>query len=124
MSSFVAKQTKVNKVEAELKQTENLVKDLEDELKTKDSLTVKDDLQNGEKQRDEKTAEKSESISQIEAELESELERLEINMNYSNIETRLSDVFEVSFMLLLMLFALLSANHCLILVDYVRSFWK
>uniref|UniRef100_A0A1J3DFZ0 Protein POLAR LOCALIZATION DURING ASYMMETRIC DIVISION AND REDISTRIBUTION n=1 Tax=Noccaea caerulescens TaxID=107243 RepID=A0A1J3DFZ0_NOCCA len=90
MSSFVA-----NKAKAEIKQTENLVKDLEDELKTKDALTEKDDLQNGEKQCDEKTAEKSESISKIEAELEAELERLEINMTFSNIETRLSDVFEL-----------------------------
>uniref|UniRef100_A0A1J3JJN4 Uncharacterized protein n=1 Tax=Noccaea caerulescens TaxID=107243 RepID=A0A1J3JJN4_NOCCA len=90
MSSFVA-----IKAKAEIKQTENLVKDLEDELKTKDALTEKDDLQNGEKQCDEKTAEKSESISKIEAELEAELERLEINMTFSNIETRLSDVFEL-----------------------------
>lgn len=96
MSSFVANQTEVNKVKAELKQRENMVKDLEDELKTKDSLTVKDDLHNGGKQCDEKTAQKSESISKIEAELEAELERLEINMTSSNIETRLSDVFEVS----------------------------
>ncbi|KFK25172.1 hypothetical protein AALP_AA8G075800 [Arabis alpina] len=95
MSSFVANQTKVNKVKAESKQTGSLVKDLEDELKIKDSLTVKDDLHNGEKQCDEKTAEKSESISKIEAELEAELERLEINLKSSNIETRLSDVFEL-----------------------------
>lgn len=105
MSSFVANQTKVNKVEANSKQTENLVNDLEDELKTKDSSTVNDDLHNGEKQCDKKTAEKSESISKIEAELKAELERLEINMKSSNIETRLSDVFEVSSIQILMLFA-------------------
>lgn len=99
MSSCVANQTELNKVRVESKQTENLVKDLEDELKTKDSLTVKDDLHNGEKQCDEKTAENSESISKIEAELEAELERLEINMNSSNIVTKLSDDFEVSYIL-------------------------
>lgn len=94
MSSFVANQTELNKVRAESKQTENLVKEFEDELKRKDSLTVQDDLHNGEKR-----VENSESVSKIEAELEAELERLEINMTSSNIETKLSDVFEVSFIL-------------------------
>ncbi|CAA7026978.1 unnamed protein product [Microthlaspi erraticum] len=89
MSSFVSNQAEVNKVKAELKQRQHLVKDLEEELKTKD------DLHNGEKQCDEKTAEKSESRSKIEAELEAELERLEINMISSNTETKLSDVFEM-----------------------------
>ncbi|XP_010423146.1 PREDICTED: uncharacterized protein LOC104708300 [Camelina sativa] len=91
MSSFVANQTELNKVRVESKQTDNLVKDLEDDLKTKDSLTVKDDLHKG----DEKTAENSESISEIEAELEAELERLEINIKSSNIETKLPDIFEL-----------------------------
>ncbi|KAG2300825.1 hypothetical protein Bca52824_037297 [Brassica carinata] len=90
MSSFVANQTEVNKVKAELKQTESLVKDSEDELKTKDSLSVNDDLHDGEK-----TPENSESIGEIEAELVAELERLQINMNSSNIETQPSDVFEL-----------------------------
>ncbi|KAF8115631.1 hypothetical protein N665_0025s0099 [Sinapis alba] len=88
ISSFVANQTEVNKVKAELNQTESLVKDSEDELKTKDSLTENDD--------GEKTAENSEeSISEIEAELVAELERLQVNMNSSNIETQPSDVFEL-----------------------------
>lgn len=84
MSSFVANQTEVNKVKAELKETEN-------GLKRKDSLTVNDDLHYGEK-----TAGNSESIGEIEAELVAELERLQINMNSSNIETQPSDFFEVS----------------------------
>ncbi|CAN7036363.1 unnamed protein product [Brassica oleracea var. botrytis] len=83
MSSFVANQTEVNKVKAELKETEN-------GLKTKDSLTVNDDLHYGEK-----TAGNSESIGEIEAELVAELERLQINMNSSNIETQPSDFFEL-----------------------------
>lgn len=88
MSSFMASQAEVSKVKQELKQTENLVHDLEDELEMKDSLIVKEiDI--------EKAADNSESISNIEAELEAELERLEINMNSSNIETRLSDMIEV-----------------------------
>lgn len=74
MASFMASQAK-----QELKQTENVVHDLEDELEMKDSLIVKEvDT--------EKAAENSDSISNIEAELEAELERLEINMNTSNIE--------------------------------------
>lgn len=84
MSSLVANQTEVNKVKAELKETEN-------GLKTKDSLTENDDLHYGEK-----TAGNSEFIGEIEAELVAELERLQINMNSSNIETQPSDVFEVS----------------------------
>ncbi|KAF3567120.1 hypothetical protein DY000_02019496 [Brassica cretica] len=90
MSSFVANQTEVNKVKAELKETESLVKDSEDGLETKDSLTENDDLHYGEK-----TAGNSESIGEIEAELVAELERLQINMNSSNIETQPSDVFEL-----------------------------
>lgn len=92
MSSFVANQTEVNKVREELKETESLVKDSEDGVETKDSLTVNDDeLHDGEK-----TAENSESIGEIEAELVAELEMLQMNMNSSNIETQPSDVFEVS----------------------------
>ncbi|XP_010452773.1 PREDICTED: uncharacterized protein LOC104734819 [Camelina sativa] len=91
MSSFVANQTELNKVRVESKQTDNLVKDLEDDLKTKDSLTVEDDLHIG----GEKTADNSESISEIEAELEAELERLEINIKSSNIDTKLPDIFEL-----------------------------
>ncbi|CAH2044077.1 unnamed protein product [Thlaspi arvense] len=88
MSSFMASQAEVSKVKQEPKQTENLVHDLEDELELKDSLIVKElDI--------EETAENSESISNIEAELEAELERLEINMNTSNIEPRLSDMIEM-----------------------------
>lgn len=91
MSSFVANQTEVKKVKEELKETESLVKDSEDGVETKDSLTVDDDeLHDGEK-----TAENSESIGEIEAELVAELEMLQMNMNSSNIETQPSDVFEL-----------------------------
>lgn len=91
MSSFVANQTEVKKVREELKETESLVKGSEDGVETKDSLTVNDDeLHDGEK-----TAENSESIGEIEAELVAELEMLQMNMNSSNIETQPSDVFEL-----------------------------
>ncbi|KAF3591123.1 hypothetical protein DY000_02026296 [Brassica cretica] len=73
IASFMARQAEVSKVKQELKKTENVVHDVEDELEMKDSLIVKEvDT--------EKAAENSESISNIEAELEAELERLEINM--------------------------------------------
>lgn len=73
MASFMARQAEVSKVKQELKETENVVHDVEGELEMKDSLIVKEvDT--------EKAAENSESISNIEAELEAELERLEINM--------------------------------------------
>ncbi|KAB2053506.1 hypothetical protein ES319_A12G192500v1 [Gossypium barbadense] len=42
-----------------------------------------------------KVGESSESMSQIEAELEAELERLGLNMNVSNLERRLSDLDEL-----------------------------
>ncbi|CAN8264850.1 unnamed protein product [Cochlearia groenlandica] len=87
MSSFMATQAGMIKVKEEVKQTENLVHDIED-LERKDSLIVKE-------VNIEKTAEDAESISNIEAELEAELERLEINMNSSNTETRLSDIIEM-----------------------------
>ncbi|KAL0738432.1 hypothetical protein Bca4012_014642 [Brassica carinata] len=78
MALFMARQAEVSKVKQELKQTENVVHSLENELEMKDSLIVKDlDI--------EKAGENSESISNIEAELEAELERLEINMNTSNM---------------------------------------
>lgn len=43
----------------------------------------------------EKAAENSESIINIEAELEAKIERLGINMNTSNTETRLSDTIDI-----------------------------
>ncbi|CAH8389637.1 unnamed protein product [Eruca vesicaria subsp. sativa] len=84
MASFMARQAK-----QELKERENVVHDVGDELEMKDSLTVKEVYI-------EKAGENSESISNIEAELEAELERLEINMNTSNMVEMEPD-FEVEF---------------------------
>lgn len=81
MASFMARQAEVSKVKQEMKQTESVVYDLEGELKDLDV---------------EKAAENSECISNIEAELEAELERLEINMNTSNMVEMEPD-FEVEF---------------------------
>ncbi|KAJ0248768.1 Uncharacterized protein HA466_0158220 [Hirschfeldia incana] len=87
MASFMARQAEMSKVKQDLKETEN--DGLEDELEMKDSLIVKEvDA--------EKAAENTESISNIEAELEAELERLEINMNTSNM-VEMDPDFEVEF---------------------------
>ncbi|KAM7478221.1 hypothetical protein LguiA_026434 [Lonicera macranthoides] len=112
ISSFLASKLEVNKLNELLKQTENLVQDLQ-ELKMKDLLNVKElVLEDFESQDtynnsyisevlqmyddkefdDQKT--KEESLLKIEAELEAELERLELNMNSSSLERKLSDLFE------------------------------
>ncbi|XP_010547751.1 PREDICTED: uncharacterized protein LOC104819401 [Tarenaya hassleriana] len=114
ISFFIVRKTEVDKLKNVLKQTENLVQDLQDELEMKDSLTVRE-LENENKKNNDldcvendgrqcgQKAENSESMSKIEAELEAELERLELNINTSNIETQLSDTigldpeFEVDF---------------------------
>ncbi|KAF8399596.1 hypothetical protein HHK36_015465 [Tetracentron sinense] len=127
MSTVVANKREVDKLNGLLKQTENLVQDLQEELEMKDSLTVKELVNEGyelqetndssfhnresnvfspEQELDESTkydnnetdgqkAENSESMSKIEAELEAELERLELNMNASSLERRLSALIEI-----------------------------
>ncbi|XAR63805.1 hypothetical protein NMG60_11023898 [Bertholletia excelsa] len=127
VSSCLANKREVDKLNDLLKQTENLVQDLQDELEMRDLLTVKElayenyDSPSGcfcsyskraphsftSKQNlnasttydchglpDKKAEEDSESMSKIEAELEAELERLEINMNSRTIEGRLLDLVE------------------------------
>lgn len=127
ISSLLANKREVDKMNGLLKQTENLVQDLQDELEMKDSLTVKElpaedfasqdtyyepydkraslsfsseqnldgSTMNDEKRfYNQKGVEDLESMSKIEAELEAELERLELNMNSSSLERRLSDLVE------------------------------
>ncbi|GFZ12155.1 hypothetical protein Acr_23g0005400 [Actinidia rufa] len=129
ISSFLANKREVDKLNDLLKQTENLVQDLQDELEMKDSLTVKElaiedygsqdtcyrsynksaphsssSQQNLDRLTtydvkelpDGKADEDSASMSKIEAELEAELERLELNMNSSTLEGSLSDLVEES----------------------------
>uniref|UniRef100_A0A5B6Z8V8 Uncharacterized protein n=1 Tax=Davidia involucrata TaxID=16924 RepID=A0A5B6Z8V8_DAVIN len=129
ISSVLANKREVDKLNELLKQTENLVQDLQDELEMKDSLTVKElAMEDYESQdtrdcfynnraphafsleqnlgestkcdvnelHDKKAEEYLESMSKIEAELEAELERLELNMNSSSLEGKLSDRVEVS----------------------------
>lgn len=125
MSSFITSKREVDKLKGLLKQAENLVQDLQEELEMKDSMTVKElatenhesacddsndrtltefssqlhvDIStksNGEILHDEKSVENLESISKIEAELEAELERLELNINASSLDGKLSDLIEV-----------------------------
>ncbi|KAF8408208.1 hypothetical protein HHK36_007352 [Tetracentron sinense] len=127
MSTVVADKREADKLNELLKQTENLVQDLQEEIEMKDSLTVKElvnegyelqetngcSLQNSApnaispeqeldestkhdtKEPDDQKAENSESMSKIEAELEAELERLELNMNASSLEKRLSGLVEI-----------------------------
>lgn len=117
----------MDKLNGLLKQTENLVQDLHEELEMRDSLTVKE-LASGDYESqdthnssynneslhvfspqkklhdsskhcvEEYHCQHSEgaSISKIEAELEAELERLELNMNSFKLEDEYSEVAEVS----------------------------
>ncbi|XP_042500890.1 uncharacterized protein LOC122078815 [Macadamia integrifolia] len=128
ISTIMANKREVDKLNGLLKQGENLVQGLQEELEMKDSLTVKElaneayaSQQNNDfsirhqplgpffpKQRftesnncdseelyDKKEDEKPESMSKIEAELEAELERLELSMCSTTVQTRLSNLLEI-----------------------------
>ncbi|KAK3008678.1 hypothetical protein RJ639_014970 [Escallonia herrerae] len=124
LSSFLTNKREVHKVNELLKQTKNLVQDLQEELEMKDSLTVKElaiedhetqDKINGSYgveaarafsvgQNSDETMygcgeshhpkAEEESFTNIEAELEAELERLEVNMNSSSLDCKMSDLVE------------------------------
>ncbi|KAL8547070.1 hypothetical protein ACS0TY_006699 [Phlomoides rotata] len=119
ISSILANEQEVEKLKISLKQTENLVQDLQEELEMKDSLTVKElatedfdsldvhddrcfddtvhvlSLEHNliEENCDENAEVKS--ISTIEAELEAELQRLESNMISSSLNGKLSNLVEL-----------------------------
>ncbi|GAB2270118.1 hypothetical protein Dimus_005026 [Dionaea muscipula] len=133
LSTIIANKLEVEKLKDLLEQSENLVEDLQEELEMKDSLTVKELVNNhdsllnsndcsinkknlighspqsdpkkeeatkynSEEANAEEAAEASgklESITNIEAELEAELERLELNMKESSSQQRLLDLIEV-----------------------------
>ncbi|XP_057791851.1 uncharacterized protein LOC131008813 isoform X2 [Salvia miltiorrhiza] len=115
VSSFLANKREVENMKSLLKQNENLVQDLQEELEMKDSLTVKElaaddyeskDVHNDcctgdtvhpsleEKFDEESCHEKAEekSLYEIEAELEAELQRLESSMNSSSLEGKLCNL--------------------------------
>lgn len=119
LSSFLANKHKVDKLNELLKQSENLVQDLQEELEMKDSLTVKElaveDYESQDTQNDtfntgslrtfspeekhnhcpkeyyDQKKTDAESFSKIEAELAAELEMLELNMS----SHKLSNTVEV-----------------------------
>ncbi|XP_009595029.1 uncharacterized protein LOC107823684 [Nicotiana tabacum] len=126
ISSFWKNRNEMDKLNELLRQSENLVQDLHEELEMKDSLTVEelaaedcesqdthnDSSNNGalhepspkgklnksstnydEDCQSQKTEE--ESMSKIEAELEAELERLELSMNSSKLEGKLAELDEL-----------------------------
>lgn len=127
ISTVVANKREVEKLNELLKQSENLVQDLHEELEMKDLLTVKElpgeRFDNPETDQhsfflgnptttftelellasgkcdsndsDHQKAEYVESMNKIEAELEAELERLELNLKETRLE-RMSDFVEVS----------------------------
>ncbi|KAK1268111.1 hypothetical protein QJS04_geneDACA006954 [Acorus gramineus] len=122
MSTLHSRKREVDKLNDMLKQSENLVQDLQDELEMKDSLTVReladeiciiqeindcsvDTKQPVEERRDEcgqygsneqvLNPGNDSDLSKIEAELEAELERLELNMNASSLERQLSALNEI-----------------------------
>ncbi|XP_031384507.1 uncharacterized protein LOC116198489 isoform X1 [Punica granatum] len=104
-SSIVTNRTEVEKLHENLEQAKNLVKDLHEELEMKDQLIVKEidwkaasaesSGRNGtpnerssyhERHEPRPDVEKSEAMSKIEAELEAELERLELNMEMTSLD--------------------------------------
>ncbi|KAE8672335.1 Glycine-rich RNA-binding protein 3 [Hibiscus syriacus] len=118
---YIGNRWEVEKLRGLLKQTEDLVQDLQEELEMKDSLTVKELINENYQSREthddsfsdresntndltrfdgnesfHRKAEGSlESMSEIEAELKAELERLGLNMNVPNPELRLPDLIEI-----------------------------
>ncbi|XP_078178237.1 uncharacterized protein LOC144572516 [Carex rostrata] len=94
LSAIISNRNESEKINDKLRYTENLVQDLQDELEMKDALTVQELLphENASRRLQE---EDSHSMSKIEAELEAELERLELNLTASRIEGRTSALDEV-----------------------------
>jgi len=125
MYSIIVQKLEMENLKESLKQSENLVQDLQEELDMKDSLTVKELVIDDSSQdahdtslidkelsmlssegdanmlmrcaNDESVSPKEvESMSKIEAELEAELERLELSMNGTTMRGKLSGAIEVS----------------------------
>uniref|UniRef100_A0A7N0TRF5 Uncharacterized protein n=1 Tax=Kalanchoe fedtschenkoi TaxID=63787 RepID=A0A7N0TRF5_KALFE len=93
LSTALANRREVDKLTELLKQSKNLVQDLQEEIEMKDSVTVKE-LASEKIDIHESDGKQSEMMSQIEAELEAELERLELNMKGSTLE-RIADFVEL-----------------------------
>lgn len=117
--SFMEHKREVEKLSRLLKQKENLIQDLEEEIEMKDSLFMQElTLDDHKSQRtdggsfdgesphsvshehdnndDVSIKEKDDSFRKIEAELEAELEMLELSMSSSKLERKISNLAEVT----------------------------
>ncbi|KAI3761283.1 hypothetical protein L1987_51695 [Smallanthus sonchifolius] len=115
--SFIENKREVEKLNRLLKQKENLVQDLEEEIEMKDSLVMQElTINDHESQRTDGsfdngspysvshdynnkdsvfTEAKDDAFSRIETELEAELEMLELNMTSSTLERKISNLVEL-----------------------------
>ncbi|KAK9054446.1 hypothetical protein SSX86_025524 [Deinandra increscens subsp. villosa] len=116
--SFMENKREVEKLQRLLKQKENLVQDLEEEIEMKDSLVMQeltvedhksqrtdgyvndrspDTVSHEHNNKDSIFIRENDdySFSRIETELEAELERLELNMTSSTLETKISNLVEL-----------------------------
>uniref|UniRef100_A0A453JWZ7 Uncharacterized protein n=1 Tax=Aegilops tauschii subsp. strangulata TaxID=200361 RepID=A0A453JWZ7_AEGTS len=91
ISSSLSSKKDLDSLNGTLKRMENLVQDLQDELEMKEGLTVKElpNETSGELDAD------SISMSKIEAELEAELARLELNITSNHLEEEPFDLIEI-----------------------------
>ncbi|KAJ4788194.1 hypothetical protein LUZ62_039440 [Rhynchospora pubera] len=94
LSAIIRNRNEVEKLNDKLRSTENLVQDLQEELEMKDALTVQELLPHENASRSVQE-EDGHSMSKIEAELEAELEMLELNITASSIKGKISVLDEV-----------------------------
>ncbi|KAF8776695.1 hypothetical protein HU200_003423 [Digitaria exilis] len=96
LSSSLSNKKEFDTLKGTLKQMENLVQDLQDELEMKEGLTVKElpNETSGEHDDDNSKVREvdPEPMSKIEAELEAELARLELNITSKRLEEESSDI--------------------------------
>ncbi|CAL4898423.1 unnamed protein product [Urochloa decumbens] len=99
LSSSLSNKEEFDRLKGTLKRMENLVQDLQDELEMKEGLTVKElpNETSGENNDDNSKVHEVdlEPMSEIEAELEAELARLELNITSKRLEEETSDFNEV-----------------------------
>ncbi|KAK1433680.1 hypothetical protein QVD17_10595 [Tagetes erecta] len=107
--SFMEHKREVEKLNRLLKQKENLIQDLEEEIEMKDSLFMQELTDGGSvdpesphsvsREHDNKDCvsikENDDSFRKIEAELEAELEMLELSMSSSKLERKISNLAEL-----------------------------
>ncbi|CAN6338700.1 unnamed protein product [Urochloa humidicola] len=99
LSSSLSNKEEFDRLKGTLKRMENLVQDLQDELEMKEGLTVKElpNESSGENNDDNSKVHEVdlEPMSKIEAELEAELARLELNITSKRLEEETSEFNEV-----------------------------